>query len=124
MGSCFLALYIMYMITLNEMKAILEVSAQVGQSGPVNKTSVKSIAQGDSIREVKRHERRISNDTSQTVKKSTKPAQKSAAIKLPAKAALSHNFFAPLRTTDKDMETTGAENYRSRRSPENRVGCH
>jgi hypothetical protein len=29
---------------------------------------------------------------------------------LPAKAVLTRNFFAPLRTTDMDTETTGAEN--------------
>jgi hypothetical protein len=46
----------------------------------------------------------------QTAKKSTKPVPKSAAVSLPQKAALTHNFFAPLRTTDMDTETPGAEN--------------
>jgi hypothetical protein len=40
----------MYMVTLKELKAILKVSAQAGQSGVVNKTSVKSMAQDDSFR--------------------------------------------------------------------------
>jgi hypothetical protein len=29
---------------------------------------------------------------------------------MPPKAVLTHNFFGPLRTTDMDMETTGAQN--------------
>jgi hypothetical protein len=40
----------------------------------------------------------------------TKPIPISAALKLSPKAVLTHNFFAPFRTPDMDMETTGAEN--------------
>jgi hypothetical protein len=36
------ALYVVYPVTLNELKAILKVSAQAGQSGAVKKTSVES----------------------------------------------------------------------------------
>jgi hypothetical protein len=50
----FSAVYGMYAITLNEMKAVLKVSAQAGQSGAVNKTSVESMAQDD-FQKVKRH---------------------------------------------------------------------
>jgi hypothetical protein len=38
-----------YMVTLNELKAVLKVSAQAGQSGAVNKTSVESKAQDDEV---------------------------------------------------------------------------
>jgi hypothetical protein len=37
----------MYAVTLSEQKAVLKVSAQAGQSGAVNKTSVESTAQDD-----------------------------------------------------------------------------
>jgi hypothetical protein len=40
----------------------------------------------------------------------TKTVAAFAAVKLPPKAVSSHNFFSPLRTTDMDTETTGAEN--------------
>jgi hypothetical protein len=60
--------------------------------------------------EVKRFKRHISCDTSQTAKKSTKSEPTPTAVKLPPKAVLIHNFFAPLRTNDMDMETTGAKN--------------
>jgi hypothetical protein len=86
------------------------VRAEAGQSGGVNKTSVESTAQDDDFWEIKRHRRHISNDTSQTAKKLTKPVPTSAAVKLPPKAVLSRNFFTPFRTTDMDMEPTGAEN--------------
>jgi hypothetical protein len=91
---------------MNEMKAVLKVSSQAGKSGTVNKTSVESTAQDDDFREVKRQ---ISNDTSQTAKKSTKPIPTFAAVKLPPKAVLARNFSAPLRATDMDTVTTGAE---------------
>jgi hypothetical protein len=54
------------------LKAVLKVSAQAGQGGAANKTPVESTAQDDDFQEAKRHKRRISNDTSQTAKKSTK----------------------------------------------------
>jgi hypothetical protein len=87
----FSTLYAVYAVTLNELKAILKVGAQEGQSGAVNETSVDSTAQEDDFHEVKRSKRHISN------------------FKMPPKAVLSHNFFAPLRTADMDIETTEAE---------------
>jgi hypothetical protein len=103
-------LYGIYAITLNELKAVLKVSAQEGQSGAVNKTSVETTLQDDDFQEVKKRRRHISNNTSQTAKKSTKPVSASSAIKTPPKVALTHNFFAPLRTTVMDTETAEAEN--------------
>jgi dsDNA-specific endonuclease/ATPase MutS2 len=82
------ALYGMYAVTLNELKAILKVSAQVGQSDAVNKTSVESTTQDDNFQEVRRHKRHISNNTLQTAKNSTKPVQTSAAVKMPPKAVV------------------------------------
>jgi hypothetical protein len=55
------------------MKAVSKVSAQAGQSGVVDKTSVESTAQDDDFQAVKRCKRHISNNTSQTAKNSTKP---------------------------------------------------
>jgi hypothetical protein len=100
----------MYTVTLNELKAVLMVSAQARQSSAVNKTSVELTAQDDDLCEIKRRKKLISNNTSQTTKKSAKPVPTSTAVKLPPKSVLTGNFFAPLRTTDMDMETTDAEN--------------
>jgi hypothetical protein len=66
--------------------------------------------QDDEFREVKRRNVHNSNDSSQSAKKSTKTVATSAAVKLPPKAVLNCNYFAPLRTTDMDTETIGAEN--------------
>jgi hypothetical protein len=98
-----------YAVTLNELKAVLKVSIQKGQSGAVDKTSVESTAQDDDFQEVKRCKRHISNNTSHAAKKSTKTVPKSTVVQLPPKAVLTHNFFAPF-STDMDMETTGTEN--------------
>jgi hypothetical protein len=57
----FSILYSMYVVTLNELKAILKVSAQAEKSGAVNKTSVESMTQDD-FQEVKRRKRHMSND--------------------------------------------------------------
>jgi hypothetical protein len=98
-----------YMVTPNELKAVLKVSAWRGHSGIVNKTSVESMGQDD-FQEVKRSKTHISNNTSQTAKKSNKPVPISPALNLPPKAVLTRNFLTPLRTTDMDMENAGAEN--------------
>jgi hypothetical protein len=68
-----IALYGVYAARPNEPKAVLKVSAQAGQSGEVNKTSVESTAQDDDFQKVNRHKRHISNNNYQTGKKSTKP---------------------------------------------------
>jgi hypothetical protein len=115
----------MYVATLNELNTALNLSAQAGLSGAVNETSVESTAQDDDFHEVKRRKRHISNNTSETAKKSTKPDPTSTAVKLPPKAVLTRNFFAPFRTTDMDMETTEAKNtLPEQKAPENQVGRH
>jgi hypothetical protein len=43
----------MYTVKQNELKIVLKVSAQAGQSGVVNKTSVELMAQGDDFKEVR-----------------------------------------------------------------------
>jgi hypothetical protein len=59
------ALYI-YTATLNELKTILKVSAQAGQSGAVHTNSVESTAQDDNVQEVRDARCVISNDNSQS----------------------------------------------------------
>jgi hypothetical protein len=51
----FSALYYKFMVTLNELKAGLKVSAQARQSDAVNETSVESKAQDDDEDEMNRH---------------------------------------------------------------------
>jgi hypothetical protein len=71
---------------------------------------LESAAHDDDFQELERRKRHLSNVTSQTAKKPTISAPKSAAGKLPTKAVITRNFFAPLRTNDMDTETTAAEN--------------
>jgi hypothetical protein len=52
----------MYMVTLNELKTVLKVSAQAGQNGVENKISVESMVQDDDFQEAKRQKRHISNN--------------------------------------------------------------
>jgi hypothetical protein len=46
----FSALYGMYTVTPIELQAVLKMSAQAGQRGAVNETSVESTVQGDGFR--------------------------------------------------------------------------
>jgi hypothetical protein len=101
------ALYCMYTVTLNELKAV---NAQAKHSVTANKTSSEPTALDDEFREVKRRKRHNCNGNSQSAKKSNKSVPTSAAVRLPPKAASTRNYFPPLRTTDMDTETTGAEN--------------
>jgi hypothetical protein len=86
------------------------VSAQAKHSVTANKTSSEPTAQDEEFRKVKRRKRQNSNGNSQSARKSTKTVSTSAAVKLPPKAASTRNYFAHLRTTEMDTETTGAEN--------------
>jgi hypothetical protein len=70
-------------------------------------TANSSLAEVLSVKSARR-KRHISNNTSQTSKKSAKPDPTSAAVTLPPKSVLTH-FFPPLRTTVMDMETTDTE---------------
>jgi hypothetical protein len=78
------------------------------------------MAQDDHFQEEKRCKWHISNNTMQTAKKLTKPLPTSTAVKLPPKAALTHNFLAPLRTTVMKQR----KHYLSRRLPKNQAGHH
>jgi hypothetical protein len=112
MKATFSALYGMYMVTLKELKVILKMSTQAGQSDAVNKTSVESMIQNVNFQQVMRCKRHISNDTSQTAKKLTKPVPISTAVKLLPETVSTHKFFTPLRTMNTDAQTTGMH-YRS-----------
>jgi hypothetical protein len=109
----------MYTVTLIELK---DMSAQEKHNSAVNETSSESAAQEDDFQQVKRHKRHNSNDISQSAKKLTKTVQTSASLELLPKAVSTHNFFAPLRTTDMDMETTGAENTPSEQEASRKSG--
>jgi hypothetical protein len=60
----FSALYGMYTV-LNELRAVLKLSAYAEQSVTVNKTSVELVAEDDDFREVKKCKRHNSNNASQ-----------------------------------------------------------
>jgi hypothetical protein len=92
------------------MKPDMNVSAQVEQSGAVNKTSVEPAAQDDDFREVKLRKTQISNDTSQTAKKSTKSVPKSVSCQAAFKVVLICNFLRLSELLTWTRETTAAEN--------------
>jgi hypothetical protein len=119
--TAFSALYGMYTVTLNELKALSE---QAKHNDSLNKTSSESTAQEDDFPEVKKCKRRYSDDTSQSAKNSTKTVPISATFKLPPKAVLTCNFFALLRITGMDTETAFAENTLPEQEAPRKSGRH
>jgi hypothetical protein len=85
------------------------VNTQTGKSAALNKTSFEITAQDDDIQEVKRRERLVCNGISETTTKAIKSVPISTTVKQAPKAVPTSKFFAPLRTNDMDMETTGGE---------------
>jgi hypothetical protein len=88
----FCALYGLYAVRLNELKAVLKVSAQAGQRGVLKENTVESTAQDD-FQEVKRHKMQISNNTSHAAKKLTQPVLISAAAKAASKSSVNSQLL-------------------------------
>jgi hypothetical protein len=110
-----------YVLILNEIKAVLNVSAQAGQSGAVNKSAVVSMAQDDDFQEIKRRKKHISNVTSWTAKKSTMSVPTFATVTLPLNVVLTRKLFGSLTI----LTTIGAENRLPKQEdPRNHVCCH
>jgi hypothetical protein len=59
---------------------------------------------------VRRRKRHISNNPSQTAKKSSKPVPASTSLKLLPKEIITCNFFTPPKYTDMNSKSIGAEN--------------
>jgi hypothetical protein len=98
----------LYAVTLTELKAVMKCTKRTKWCSEQNLSESK--ARDDDFQEVKRRKRHISNNTSKAAKNATKLVPTSAAEKLLQKAVLTRNFLAPLRTTDMDKGTTGAQN--------------
>jgi hypothetical protein len=60
----FSALYGIYKLTLNELKAVLKMKAQAGKCGAVTKTSLESAAHDDDFHEVKIRRRQAAYQSS------------------------------------------------------------
>jgi hypothetical protein len=62
---------------------ILKLSAQAGQNGVANGTSVDSVAQDDCFQEARKCKRHISDNTPQRTKRLAKPVPTSVSVNLP-----------------------------------------
>jgi hypothetical protein len=97
----------MYAVILKELEAVMKVIVQARQSNAVNKTSVESTAQDDFLEiwickgHISMKPRRQPRIRLHSKIRSCQPA---------SKTVLTSNFFASLRTTVMDTDTTGEEN--------------
>jgi hypothetical protein len=95
------ALYGTYTVYLQELKALLKASTTA------NPTPKPASTQEDGFTEVRRRKRQNSDETAQTSKKSAQTAV-SALAETPSKVT-TRNFFAPLRATIMDTDSSGSE---------------
>jgi hypothetical protein len=98
--NLFSALYVTYTVALDELKAVLKKSTPAGQS----KTPRSAATQEDGFKEVRRSKRHNTNETAPTSKKTA-----CTAVDTPHKEAATRNFFAPLRASDMDTDSTNTE---------------
>jgi hypothetical protein len=93
------ALYGKYTVALQELKTLLKAHTPAGQS----KTTEE-----DGSKEVRRRKRHSSNESAPTIKKAV-PTADSAAVNTTSKTVPTRNFFAPLRASSMDTDSSGTE---------------
>jgi hypothetical protein len=96
----FSALYGTYTVALHELKAVLRASNPAGQS----KTPKSAATQEDGLKEIRRRKRHSTNETAPTSKKAA-----CVDVDTPHKEVATRNFFAPLRASDMDTDSTNTE---------------
>jgi hypothetical protein len=101
--TLFSALYGMYTVALQKLKALLKTSNPADPT----KTTNPALTQKDGFTEVWRRKRHSTNKAAPTIKKAA-AAIAAAIIATPLKDN-TRNFFAPLRTTSMDTNSSGAE---------------
>jgi hypothetical protein len=98
----FSALHGAYTVALNDLKSLLKTSSSAGGTA----TGIESVkpTQEDGIKEVQRRKRHSTNEAAPTSKKPAAEAKST-----PAKEVATRNFFAPLRTTTMDTDSSVTE---------------
>jgi hypothetical protein len=91
-----------YTVAVKELKSLLKTSNSAGRNNATTE-SVKP-SQDDGFKEVRRRKRHSTNEAALTSKKPAAEAKNT-----PNKEVAMRNFFAPLRATNMDTDTSGAE---------------
>jgi hypothetical protein len=112
--TLFSALYGTYIVTLNDLKAILRTSNSAG------KTTEKP-SQEEGFQEVRRRKRHSTTKTAPTSKKAM-PTAASAAASTPQKEVATGNFFTPLRATEMDTDSASNEATSCKETPPGKTG--
>jgi hypothetical protein len=108
--------------TTERADAVLKMNAQAGQNGIMNKTSLESTAQDEDLQAVKRRKKHISNDTSETAKKTPNQSQYpqlSSSFQKQCQLATSSHPSELMTWTLRLLEQRTI--YQTRRLPENQV---
>jgi hypothetical protein len=98
--NLFNALYGTYTVALHELKAVLKASTPADQY----KTPMSSDTQEDGFKKVRRRKQHSTNESVPTSKRAA-----FSAVDTPPKEVATLNFFAPLRASDKDTDSTNTE---------------
>jgi hypothetical protein len=98
--NLFNALYGTYTVSLHELKAVLKASTPAGKF----KTPKSAATQEDGFKEARRRKRHNTNENAPTSKKAA-----FSAVDTPPKVVATRNYFAPLRASDMDTDSTNTE---------------
>jgi hypothetical protein len=98
--NLFNALYGTYTVALHELKAVLKASTPAGQF----KTPKSAATQKDGFKEVRRRKRHNTNESATTSKKAA-----CTVVDKPPKEVATRKFFAPLRASHMDTDSTNTE---------------
>jgi hypothetical protein len=98
--NMFNALYGTYTVALHELKAVLKACTPTGQF----KTPKSAATQEDGFKEFRRRKRHNTNESAPNSKKAG-----FSAVDTPHKKVATRNFFAPLRASDMDTDSTNTE---------------
>jgi hypothetical protein len=102
----FSALYGIYIVTLNELKAVLKVSTLADQTRALKSTGLQTTGE-NGFTEIRRRNQHSIDETTQTSKEVAVLAKTSAALNTPLpKYVITQKFFAALQTADMEPDTS------------------
>jgi hypothetical protein len=103
--SLYSALYGSYTVTLNELRGLIKAKVRSQECGSINSTGPSS-QEEEGFKMIRRRKRQNSQETAETAKRAaTLPTANSGPKEVPTR-----NFFAPLRTTSMDTDSSSTEN--------------
>jgi hypothetical protein len=101
-------MYGTYTVTLQELKAVIKARTVADQTN-IPKTTGQQTNKEDDFQEVRRRNRRATDETTGTSKKATVQTKTPTALNILPKEVVTRTIFAPLKAADIDTDASGTE---------------